>query len=56
MERVLTANQASVDVELRLVDGGKAIDVGLFAPEGVVGLEMGVQLLEVLGEVLSQLE
>jgi hypothetical protein len=56
MERVLTAYQASVDVELRLVDGGRAIDVGLFAPEEVVGLEMGEQLLEVLGEVLSQLE
>ncbi|KFX86084.1 hypothetical protein V490_09235 [Pseudogymnoascus sp. VKM F-3557] len=56
MERVLTAYQASVDVELRLVDGGKAVDVGFFAPESVVGLEMGEQLLEVLGEVLSQLE
>ncbi|KFY49777.1 hypothetical protein V496_09839 [Pseudogymnoascus sp. VKM F-4515 (FW-2607)] len=46
---------ASVDIELRLVDGGKALDVGLFAPEGVVGLQEGERLIEVLGEVLGQL-
>lgn len=55
MERVLTSYQASVDIELRLVDGGKALDVGLFAPEGIVGLQEGEGLIEVLGEVLSQL-
>ncbi|KFY01366.1 hypothetical protein O988_02773, partial [Pseudogymnoascus sp. VKM F-3808] len=55
-EGLREAYLASVDVELRLVDGGRALDVGLFAPEEVVGLEMGEQLLEVLGEVLSQLE
>ncbi|KAL5352222.1 hypothetical protein ACLOAV_002169 [Pseudogymnoascus australis] len=54
-ERVLTAYQASVDIELRLVDGGKALDVGLFAPEGIVGLQEGERLIQVLGEVLSRL-
>lgn len=52
---VLTAYQPSVDIELRLVDGGRGIDVGLFAPEGVLGLGEGERLVEALGEVLRGL-
>ncbi|KFZ21106.1 hypothetical protein V502_02950 [Pseudogymnoascus sp. VKM F-4520 (FW-2644)] len=54
-ERLRWAYLASVDIELRLVDGGKALDVGLFAPEGIVALQEGERLVEMLGEVLSQL-
>ncbi|KFY29235.1 hypothetical protein V493_02481 [Pseudogymnoascus sp. VKM F-4281 (FW-2241)] len=55
LSTILTAYQPSVDIELRLVDGGKALDVGLFAPEGVLGLREGERLVDVLGEVLRGL-
>lgn len=55
MERVLIGYQASVDIELRLVDGGRGLDVGLFAPEEIVGLQEGERLIEALEKVLSQL-
>ncbi|OBT43519.1 Nonribosomal Peptide Synthase (NRPS) [Pseudogymnoascus sp. WSF 3629] len=54
-EKLRGAYLASVDIELRLVDGGRGVDVGLFAPEGVVGLEEGEKLVDALGEVLRQL-
>ncbi|ELR06992.1 hypothetical protein GMDG_02314 [Pseudogymnoascus destructans 20631-21] len=54
-EELRGAYLASVDIELRLVDGGRGIDVGLFAPEGVLGLREGEGLVEALGEVLRGL-
>ncbi|OBT68717.1 Nonribosomal Peptide Synthase (NRPS) [Pseudogymnoascus sp. 23342-1-I1] len=54
-EKVRGAYLASVDVELRLVDGGRGVDVGLFAPEGIIGLQEGERLVGVLGEVLGRL-
>ncbi|KFY15223.1 hypothetical protein V492_02161 [Pseudogymnoascus sp. VKM F-4246] len=54
-EELREAYLSSVDVELRLVDGGRGVDVGLFAPEGMLGLEQGEKLVERLGEVLRGL-
>ncbi|OBT77524.1 Nonribosomal Peptide Synthase (NRPS) [Pseudogymnoascus sp. 05NY08] len=54
-EELKEAYLASVDIELRLVDGGRELDVGLFAPEETVRLEEGEKLVEALGEVLRQL-
>jgi len=48
--------QPSIDVELRLVGGGRGIDVGVFAPEELLDLVGAERLIEELREVLSGVE
>lgn len=55
-EQKLTVWQPLIDVELRLVDGGRGLDIGLFAPEHLLDLSGAEELVGGLRDVLNALE